>query len=109
MTSDKVHQLMNKAKIHYQTKNQEIVKKLLDQNLLDLGYCDGLNLWIEHEQAQEIAYQLALMGWKVRLGKEFSLGQDIKGIRITTSELDEQKAMDLLNDLSFILTKIMTL
>lgn len=109
MTSEKVHQLMNKAKIQYQTKNQEIVKKLLDQKLLDISYCDGLNLWIEHAQAQEIAYQLALMGWKVRLGKEFSLGQDIKAIRITTSELDEQKAMDLFNDLSFILTKIMTL
>ena len=69
MTSDKVHQLMNKAKIHYQTKNQEIAKKLLDQNLLDLGYCDGLNLWIEHEQAQEIAYQLAPNGMESQTWK----------------------------------------
>jgi DNA-binding transcriptional MocR family regulator len=78
-----------KAKSYYQQQNQKIVQYLQQFNIpCGINY-DGLNIWLDLPYADKISKILLQRGWLVRAGQDFSVDQEISGIRVSTADMSE--------------------
>ncbi|WP_288380776.1 aminotransferase class I/II-fold pyridoxal phosphate-dependent enzyme [uncultured Acinetobacter sp.] len=85
---------LNQAKSYYQQQNQKIVQYLQQFNIPCAMHYDGLNIWLELPHADKISKILSQRGWLVRSGRDFSVNQEIEGIRISTADMTEQQMKD---------------
>ncbi|WP_353166865.1 aminotransferase class I/II-fold pyridoxal phosphate-dependent enzyme [Acinetobacter sp.] len=100
---------LNQAKSYYQRQNQKIVQYLQQFNIPCAEYYDGLNIWLELPYADKISKILSQRGWLVRSGRDFSVNQDIEGIRISTADMTEQQMKDFCQQLEQIYQVIINL
>lgn len=88
------------AREDYLRKRDLMVSALKDEGIDLPAQTDGLNVWVPFEKdSQTMALDLARKGWLVRGGEIFSVGAETRGIRITTSCIDEAQCKRLAADI----------
>lgn len=89
LSAEQFPESLERAKSYYQQQNQKIVQYLQQANIpCDIKY-DGLNIWLDLPYADKISKILLQRGWRVRSGQDFSVNQDISGIRVSTADMSE--------------------
>ncbi|WP_058910149.1 transcriptional regulator PtsJ [Entomohabitans teleogrylli] len=66
---------------------------------------DGLNIWIPLPGgSQRAVLEMAHLGWSVRGGEGFAVGNASDGLRVTVAALDERQILRLAGDLAQVLS-----
>lgn len=100
LKSDSVRHQLQEMSEQCRQKNQWLIDALEANGLSISGPIEGVNLWIPvNSDPKESAYELSKFGWLVRPGSQFNIDGNALGIRVTTTKLNQELALQLAKDI----------
>ncbi|NVD08928.1 aminotransferase class I/II-fold pyridoxal phosphate-dependent enzyme [Vibrio sp. JPW-9-11-11] len=101
LKSDSIDQQLQVMSQHCRQRNQWLIEALEANGLSIPGPVEGVNLWVPvNGDPQASAYELSKRGWLVRPGNQFDIDGKALGLRVTTTKLSQELALQLAKDIA---------
>jgi DNA-binding transcriptional MocR family regulator len=100
LKSDSIDQQLQVMSQHCRQRNQWLIEALEANGLSIPSPVEDVNLWVPVSgDPQASAYELSKRGWLVRPGSQFYINGKALGLRVTTTKLSQELALQLAKDI----------